>query len=544
MPRLTLSLGRWILLAVLAVLAASDSLGSVIQVPAGQPTIQAGLDAAAYGDTVLVAPGIYYEHDVLLRDGVHLIGESARSGAVTIDAQGLGRVLIAQSLHGSTSIQGLTLTNGDAGDLKGGALFCSASCPVVRDCEMRNSRAERGGAVISRDGSSSVFIDCVFESNECDVWGGGLYFLGGSGTMDGCLVAGNRCDTGILIAEGGGVYASDCELELTGCSFARNEARYGGGVYITSSEGVVGNCTFRENTATNSAGALYISWSSPPVSDCCFVGNSAGYRAGAAEFNGYSGSASRFTRCVFEDNTADFEGAVLAMGTTDAEFVDCAFVRNSSADNVGAVSLGGGNWGFDGENAFIRCEFSENSTRLDAGALSLGKYRTLLVDCTFDSNAAGRDAAAVRCHGNAVAEFVNCTLYGNSAVGNGAAILAQNYAQVLISRSIMAFCSGEHTVHRRDSATVTAECCDAYGNPTGTDWTSGLAGQLGTAHNMCADPLFCLDLNPGEPLTLRASTPCIMPDCGAPKPIGARSVGCEVTTVEPASWGAIKARYR
>src|SRR2546428_9154943 len=35
---------------------------ATINVPAGQPTIQAAINAASNGDTVLVAPGTYYEN--------------------------------------------------------------------------------------------------------------------------------------------------------------------------------------------------------------------------------------------------------------------------------------------------------------------------------------------------------------------------------------------------------------------------------------------------------------------------------------------------
>ena len=47
---------------ITAILFCASSYAQVINVPADQPTIQAGINAASDGDTVLVADGIYFEN--------------------------------------------------------------------------------------------------------------------------------------------------------------------------------------------------------------------------------------------------------------------------------------------------------------------------------------------------------------------------------------------------------------------------------------------------------------------------------------------------
>lgn len=69
---------------LLALLAALDSNAATIHVPSEAPTIAAGLDLAAPGDSVLVAPGTYYETWLILPRGV-VIASEAGPGQTILD---------------------------------------------------------------------------------------------------------------------------------------------------------------------------------------------------------------------------------------------------------------------------------------------------------------------------------------------------------------------------------------------------------------------------------------------------------------------------
>ena len=64
-----------------------DTKAATIHVPADQPTIQAAIDAAADGDTVLVAPGTYYE-DINFHGKIITVTSEQGAAATVIDAGG------------------------------------------------------------------------------------------------------------------------------------------------------------------------------------------------------------------------------------------------------------------------------------------------------------------------------------------------------------------------------------------------------------------------------------------------------------------------
>jgi len=127
--------------ALLWIASSSLSLATIIHVPGDYPTIQEGINAANPGDTVLVAPGIYYEN-VLMAEGVNLIGSGMDK--TTIDGRGLSDVVSCLTIN-NYLIEKFTVQNSQQGGSTPGnvGVFLnprsSVGTKTVRYCRVRHN---------------------------------------------------------------------------------------------------------------------------------------------------------------------------------------------------------------------------------------------------------------------------------------------------------------------------------------------------------------------------------------------------------------------
>ncbi|MAE71616.1 MAG: hypothetical protein CME06_14255 [Gemmatimonadetes bacterium] len=113
---------------------------AVLEVPDDYATIQAGIDAAGFSDTVLVAPGTYFETALIERKSLVLMSEAGPKATV-IDGNGAERVVqLLGHRHTSPTIEGFTIRGGD-GSRKAGSGIDIDSAASIRRCVVTECRA-------------------------------------------------------------------------------------------------------------------------------------------------------------------------------------------------------------------------------------------------------------------------------------------------------------------------------------------------------------------------------------------------------------------
>jgi len=282
-------------LAALLAICASASYapyafgGDVLRVPAEHPTIQAAVDAAQPGDTVLIAPGVHRgsgNRDVRFHGKDLVVRSEDGAQSCAIDCEGTLDVPYRAFVFDSgetraAKLVGLTIT-------RGSTLPGAIADPF------------NGGAVLIRDASPTI-EDCVFSGNNAGCWGGAVYV---SGTL--------------------------AEPEIRRCMFIDNVSADDGGGFFSwaNARPTIVDSVFLRNRAAVQGGAIADFGSRLTLDGVTIVGNQAPFGSGVRSFGmstmtssivwGNTGDLDQVLGAV-EVSYSDIEGGFVGVGNIDSD---------------------------------------------------------------------------------------------------------------------------------------------------------------------------------------------------------------------------------
>jgi predicted outer membrane repeat protein len=303
------------------------------------PTVQAGIDSAAVGDTVMLADGTFRgdgNRDITYSGkAIAVLSESDDPELCIIDCEG-SEVDSHRGFafgHGDgpdAVLRGITIANGAwfTGGGGGGGIYCGGGSPILVNLVLLENRAElSGGGIECRDGAAPTLLNARVVNNVAENGaGGGIYWEQGCSPLiaDVVFEGNDGASTGGAIC---GEYY--CERTLSDCRFTGNTARKGGAAAFCCSDCTFEDCHFVENSASGAdgGGALFLLDGAPVIIRCEFISNSSNSRGGA--IMAYY-SAVTLQSCVLVANCCAGQGGGMSCDGVECEcsVYSCTFAQN------------------------------------------------------------------------------------------------------------------------------------------------------------------------------------------------------------------------
>jgi len=253
--------------------------GRTIRIPKDYSSIQEGIEKAVDGDTVLVAPGIYYENiDFLgkkvvlasrfvLKGDTSIISKTILDGSKPNNKDTASVVRFVSGEDSSSVIVGFTIQNGEGTLILepkghgGGGILCHFSSPkIVQNVITNNTAYAYGGGIYCQEGSPQIVQNQII-GNNTSYFGGGIFCNKASPKIEENVLQYNSAKYG----RGGGIHCYS-DTALIKRNLILNNSCYieGGGVCCESSSvALIVNNTFVLNKAAGGSGIACIKSSSP-----------------------------------------------------------------------------------------------------------------------------------------------------------------------------------------------------------------------------------------------------------------------------------------
>ncbi len=357
----------------------------VLHVPSQYSSIQDGLDNAAEGDTVLVAPGIYYEQIYWpsYTQDIKLIGSGVET--TIIDGNQVETVIIIPFSPGSapldtnTVVKGFTIRNGYA--LKGAGVRVIRGSPILEDLLITDNVA-------------------YYYNSLTDSFGAGLYISSDSGVIVRNVTIRNNVNMGSFYSSGGGVYCRESSPTFINVTVRNNVTFTGGGsgMYFLYSTPLLVNVTITENGSEDEEGnpnggrAVSLEDSGLNMFNVVISNNLVG-GLGISNNSHNSVIDGNFST-VIEGNVATTGPGIVVQNSDQTVIIRNLIIRNNETADTFWPSGGGlfceGNW--DNKLILDHVEISDNFAESNGG-IKLRGANLEMVNCTVTGNSSAMYSA-------------------------------------------------------------------------------------------------------------------------------------------------------
>jgi predicted outer membrane repeat protein len=458
------------------ILMAAIASAQIIHVPGNQPTIQAGIDAAASGDTVLVDEGIWYENinfngkaitvasQFIIDNDTIQINNTVIDGSQAVNPDEASVITLNSGEDTTSVISGFSITGGQGtwsgmfSTQAGGGILCVNAGAKIINCKITNNEVIHedythgaGICCMISNGNFNIIIEnntisdnAVYTSNSNSMAGGGGIFIGSS-TPAANIIAhvrnnvfnNNYCENENSRADGGAIKIQIQTLasatynvhhnifqnnSINGASSSRGGALCGIGTGAN-----IHNNIFRNNTIDINSGQ---------------------FRGAAICFKNASSDIHIYENQFIENNSPideeDCTGAVSIMDSwEEGVFIDRNFFMNNEAYWGAALYVRRGY-----KLSITNNVFHENSA-CGGGCISLYnpesnkaniKYgseyaRAGIINNTFDNNSATDFGGAIRFSGYHTPPIIFNSLFCNNTAPSGSDIYNADDDKLEISYS-------------------------------------------------------------------------------------------------------------
>ena len=472
--------------------------GTVVRVPADQPSLQVALNTVPDGSVVEIAAGTYAAPSggfTIYPDqsgGTRSFTVRAATGATVVLSGGGSSRILTFTTPKPVTFERLTFTNGVSTEqYQGGAISVShvqasfVSC--IFDKNAGNAPTTGGGAVWI-DTSTVSFQGCTFTNNTSLNYAGAIsallsrVFIRDSGFSGNRVNVPNQSD----FNAGGAIHANGGTMQIAHCSFDNNQAGYvGGAIYVIGLWQDPGmDLLVTDSTFTNNVAVL-----GP-------TGTSTNSTTGGAVFLEAQTTA-RFFNCRFTNNVAQQGGAISSYQTI-TEVKNCVFTNNRATGSGFSDSLGGAIIALSADNPDPSLGASQPNRRpaqltvtdsliqgpgVSAPSARQGGGIFIAGDLTFAYGLGGAPVKGTVDSNRAVAYltrvvFSNLATVGPDNNGGSGGALTADFATVHVNNCIVQNCSTSHfggafELVRR-----------SVGDINNTTFSHNTAGQLGGAITM------------------------------------------------------------